>query len=299
MSIFDLNEKYGIDDKLQFVEGDGGLTFIKINNEHADATVSLYGAQVLSFIPKGEEDILWMSSKSVFEEGKAIRGGIPVCFPWFGPHPTDSSKPQHGFARLKYWDVSEISEMANGATHIKLSLHHTPDTMQIWPYSFSAYLIIIIGQSLRVKLHVLNTGTASFDYSDALHTYFKISDIGNIKISGLHLTGYYDAFGTELKKQEPQLLAIENEVNRRYVNHSEDCIISDSVFNRDIIVGKLGSKVTVVWNPGAITTRTISDMDAEGYKDFVCVEAVNAYKGIDIITLAPGKDFTLSTIISV
>jgi glucose-6-phosphate 1-epimerase len=298
LSLSELNEQYGIPNQLQFTEGNGGLTFIKINNEHATAVVSLYGAQVLSFVPKGQEDLLWMSSQSLFEEGKAIRGGIPLCFPWFGPHPSNSSLPQHGFARLQYWDVSETALMANGATHIKLSLHQTPASLALWPYSFSAYLVIIAGQSLEVKLHILNTDTQSFSYSDALHTYLKVSDVSNIKIAGLHQGTYYDAFGTELKEQLHGHLTIEGEVNRRYVNHVSDCMITDTGFNRNIHVAKSSSNVTVVWNPGAATSKTISDMTDDGYKDFVCVEAVNAYPGIDMITLAPAEEFTLSTTIS-
>jgi glucose-6-phosphate 1-epimerase len=299
ISVDELNEKFGIANQLQFVQGNGGLTCIQIKNSFATATVSLYGAQVLSFIPIGAADILWMSSKSLFAEGKAIRGGIPVCFPWFGPHASDATKPQHGFARTSNWNVSETSMMANGATHIKLSLHHSPATMALWPYAFSAYLVLTIGQTLTVKLQVHNTGTKSFDYSDALHTYLAISDTSTIKIAGLHQSTYYDAFGTELKNQESEFLHINKEVNRRYVQHTAHCIINDSVLQRKITIAKTGSKVTVVWNPGAATTLTMNDMAEDGYKKFVCVEAVNAYPGIDIITLKPQEEYTLSTTISI
>jgi len=297
MNISELNEKYRIAGEVEFTNGVSGLPVIVVSNQFATAIISIYGAHVLSYQPKGERDILWMSEKSAFEEGKAIRGGIPICFPWFGPHPTDTLLPQHGFARLSFWDVAETTTLNNGASKIKLQLHQTPATTELWPFDFSAGITVTIGAKLEVVLNVINTGDKTFTYSDALHSYLNVSDISNINIDGLRLSNYYDGFGTAEKQQDETLLVIAKEENRRYVHHTADCIVYDKGFSRKIRVAKTGSKVTVVWNPGAKTSKTIADIEDEGYKNFICVEAANSYD--DVITLEPGKQFTLSTIIDI
>ena len=292
-----VNEKYGIAGKVKFYKGKGGLTAVAVNTGGASAEISLYGAHALSFIPAGQKDILWMSEKSLFEEGKAIRGGIPLCFPWFGPHPADKTKPQHGFARLQYWDVMSVKEINEETIAIELGLQQSEASLQLWPYHFSATAKFIIGKSLELKLTVANTGNEPFEYSDALHTYFNISNIDSIAVEGLQNATYYDAFGTELKTQQSQLLYFNSETNRRYVNTAANCIIHDKEYNRKTSVEKTGSKVTVVWNPAEATTKTIGDIVPDGYKTFVCVEPTNAYPGINMITLAPGQSHTLSTTI--
>lgn len=297
-TIEQLNERFGLEGKVNFFSDKGELVFVEINTPNAKAQISLYGAQLVSFVPVGQQDIIWMSERSLFEEGKAIRGGIPLCFPWFGPHATDKTKPQHGFARLQYWEVKTVEETADEEIMIELILQQSESSLALWPYAFNAIAQFIIGKNLAVKLTVSNTGNESFEYSDALHTYFNISNIDTIAIEGLQDAAYYDAFGTNLKTQHPALLYFNTETNRRYVNTTADCIIHDEGRNRKITVAKTGSKVTVVWNPGEETTKTISDMLPEGYKTFVCVEPANAYPGIDMITLAPGQSHSLGTFIT-
>jgi glucose-6-phosphate 1-epimerase len=295
MELTELNKKYGIPGTLSFSSGEGGLPIATIRNNYASAVVSLYGAQVLSYKPHGQEDLLWMSSKSVFKEGKAIRGGIPLCFPWFGKHATDPLLPQHGFARLSEWEVAETVVLANGAIEIRLQLHQSSATKALWPFDFSATVVVIVGTKLELKLKIINTDDRDFTYSDALHTYLQVSDISNISIEGLYQTPYYDGFGDIPTKQQEALLNIPKEENRRYVEHIADCIVQDKDYNRKIRVSKTGSKVTVVWNPWIETTKTMGDMTPDGYKTFICVEAANSYD--DVITLGPNQDFTISTTI--
>lgn len=292
-----LNTAFGIAGKVTFAYGKGNLVSVRISTNNAIAEISLHGAQLLSYTPKGQQDIIWMSEKSLFEEGKAIRGGIPLCFPWFGPHPVDKAKPQHGFARLQNWEVKEVKETSDEDIVVAMTLQPSEKSLALWPYHFSATAEFIIGDNLEVKLTVTNTGKETFEYSDALHTYFNISSIDTIAIEGLQDATYFDGFGTELKTQNPHLLYFNTETNRRYVNTTSRCVIHDKGFHRKISVAKTGSKVTVVWNPGEETTKTIGDMLPNGYETFVCVEPANAYAGIDMITLAPGQTHTLSTTI--
>lgn len=298
MTVETLNNLHGVAGKVQFTTGKGNLTTIGISGKYASALISLYGAQLLSFKPAGEKEILWMSERSLFENGKAIRGGIPVCFPWFGPHATDQAKPQHGFARLQDWKVLSVKEGAETIT-VRLGLEKSEYSMQLWPHCFNAGIEFIIGKTLEVRLTVTNTGSTAFEYSDALHTYFNISDIAGIDIAGLQHATYYDAFEMELKTQEEELLHFTTETNRRYVNTVAVCTINDPAYKRKIHVSKTGSKVTVVWNPGEATAKTIGDVEPGGYNNFVCVEPANAYAGIDMITLNPGETHTLGTLIEV
>jgi len=299
MTIDTLNNQFGIAGKVQFRQGKGSLASIHITSSNASAEISLYGAQLLSYKPTGQHDIIWMSERSLFENGKAIRGGIPLCFPWFGPHVTDKTKPQHGFARLEEWNVVGVTEEADETITVSLNLQQSGSTLQLWPYHFNATAKFIIGETLEVALTVTNTGDSPFEYSDALHTYFNISSIDTIALEGLQNATYYDAFGTQLKTQQPELLYFNTETNRRYVNTTDSCIIHDKGYNRKISVSKSGSKVTVVWNPGEETTKTIADMTPNGFETFVCVEPANAYAGIDMITLKPGETHTLGTLIRV
>jgi glucose-6-phosphate 1-epimerase len=293
MNINELNQAYAIPGHIEFKPGHGGLPTAIIKNNIAYSEISLYGAHVLKYQPLGQKDILWMSANSLFEEGKAIRGGIPVCFPWFGPHATDSAKPQHGFARLLNWEALGTSVQPDGSTQLRLGLKDTSSTKDLWEYSFQAQMVIEVGASLEVTLSYINTGNETFVCSDALHTYFNISDVSKVKIYGLGGTTYYKGFEKEATgKQIEQFLQIQQEENRRYINHSVDCIIEDTGYNRKIHVAKKGSKVTVVWNPWE-NVKNIPDMPDDGYKTMVCVETVNAYG--DVATVAPGKSFRVST----
>ncbi len=292
-----LNRQFAISGKVQFSSGTGDLTMLAINSSHSSARISLYGAQLLSFVPAGQQDVIWMSDRSLFQKGKAIRGGIPLCFPCFGPHPSDKGKPQHGFARLQEWQVAEVGETEDESISVALVLEQSEASLQLWPFSFKAAARFIIGKTLQVQLTVTNTSAQPFDYSDALHTYFNISNIDTLALEGLQDATYYDAFGTQLKTQHSALLYFNEETNRRYVNTSSTCIIHDKGFDRKISVGKSGSKVTVVWNPGEATTATMSDMAPDGFKTFVCAEPANAYEGVDIVSLQPGESHTLSTLI--
>ncbi|MBL0359070.1 MAG: D-hexose-6-phosphate mutarotase [Chitinophagaceae bacterium] len=299
MIVETLNNRFAIEGKVKFTTGKGNLTSLHINSKYASAEICLYGGQLLSYQPSGQQDVLWVSERSLFENGKAIRGGIPLCFPWFGPHTEDKSKPQHGFARLQHWDVLTVMESAEEAVTVTLGLKESGFSLQLWPHAFNAVIEFVIGKTLDVKLTVTNTGSKPFEYSDALHTYFNISSIASITLQGLQNATFYDAFGTKLKTQDDLLLHFNTETNRRYVNTAIACIIHDEAYNRNIKVSKTGSRVTVVWNPGEAATQTMADMLPDGYKTFVCVEPANAYAGIDMITLKPGEMHTLGTLIEI
>jgi glucose-6-phosphate 1-epimerase len=282
-----LNNKFGISDSLIFREMENNLTSIVISNPYADAIISLYGGQVLSFKPKNELDLLYISPLSNFKIGKAIRGGIPLCFPWFGPHPTDQSKPQHGFGRLMTWEVMQALELLSGDTEIILKLSTSDETKEYWAHDFLAELTILVGKKLSVSLKITNQGTTPFNYSCALHSYYQVSDITNISIKGLNQTPYYKHGESGDFLQNTPELVFQKMEDRHYFNTEETCFIEDQNYNRTIKVSKSGSKITTVWNPWIENCASISDLPDDGYRSFVCIEAVNSFD--DSITLSPGE----------
>ena len=239
-----------------------------------------------------------MSPDSVFEKGKPIRGGIPVCFPWFGPHAADSSKPLHGFARINDWKVHKTDVLADGSTLLILTFESNRHTLQIWPNKFEAQINLIVGKTLELTLTYKNTGTEAFVCSDALHSYFNISDITKIGIVGLGGHYYYWGPGKDAdNRQVEERLVISQEENRRYINHSGDCLLTDDGWKRNIRVAKHGSRVTVVWNPWIEASKTMADLPDNGYQTFVCIEAANTYD--DSIMLHPGEGHSITAIIGV
>jgi len=295
IDIDELDDKFSIEGEVGFAELEEDLVFITVSNKYADADICLYGAHITSFRPHNSMDLLWMSTESSFEVGKAIRGGIPVCFPWFGPHKTDSDKPQHGFARLMYWEVASTSTNAAGESIVKLELNSSEETKAYWPHDFCAEMTIVVGKILVETLKITNTSAEPFDYTCALHTYYSLSAIESISIEGLQGLTYYNQLTGENGVQEEEKLEIADALTRHYLNTETPVIIDDSAFRRRIKVDKKGSKVTTVWNPGAETCANIGDLPDDGYETFVCVEATNAFDYP--IHLAPGESFETSAII--
>ncbi len=295
IDIDELDDKFSIEGEVGFAELEEDLVFITVSNKHADADICLYGAHVTSFRPHKSMEVLWMSPDSSFEVGKPIRGGIPVCFPWFGPHKTDPEKPQHGFARLMYWDILETTTKPGGETLVRLQLCSSDETKAYWPYNFCAEMSILVGKTLEVSLKITNKSDQPFDYTCALHTYYNLSAIENLSIDGLQGTSYYNQITGENGIQEEETLLINEPITRHYLNTEVPVVITDSAFRRNIIVQKSGSKVTTVWNPGEETCAKIGDIPDDGYETFVCVEATNAFDFP--IHLGAGKSFETSAII--
>jgi glucose-6-phosphate 1-epimerase len=287
MNVDELNDKFGIEGEIGFAELEGDLVFAMIANKYADANISLYGAHITGFRPIGNMDVLWMSPLSKFREGSAIRGGIPVCFPWFGPHESNENLPQHGFARLLNWEVIETKSTQNGESLLSLQLCSSDKTKRYWPYDFCAEMIFTIGLSLTVTLKITNTSSVYFEYTSALHSYFSLSSIENIAIEGLKNTRYQSQLDGGDYLQESPLLRISEAETRHYYNTETPAIIYDPVFNRRIRIDKTGSRNTTIWNPWVETCEEMEDMPDDGYLTFVCLETVN--KIGDIINLAPGE----------
>ncbi|WP_439183183.1 D-hexose-6-phosphate mutarotase [Carboxylicivirga taeanensis] len=284
-----LNTQFGIANQITFEPFEHTI-IAKIQSPHATAKVALYGAHVLSFIPKQQDDLLFVSPNAIFQNGKAIRGGIPVCWPWFGAHPTDATLPSHGFARVSNWKVINTSA-SDDAVSIKLGLSANADTLQLWPYLFEATMEIKVGKQLSVALHTKNTDEKPFELSAALHSYFHICDINTAKLEGLAGVNYLDDVKNANGQQSEKLLGFGQRIDRRY-RTTGSAIIHDH--QRTINIAKSGSGITVVWNPGEALASQMGDL-GESYKNMLCVEAANSLD--DTVVVQPGHSHTLSTII--
>lgn len=294
MDIDQLNKDYGIVDQLKFILGNGSLPMILISNKSAKALISLYGGQVLSFQPMGEyEDLLFLSKNAYYNGKKAIRGGIPVCWPWFGQDPKGLLRPNHGFARNSFWAVTETEASTDFKTKIKLRLIQTAENRYLWPHSFDLILAITIGSTLNLELVTRNTGDKSFSITQALHSYFRIGDIERVKVLGLEENEYLDKLDDAKQKKQMGAVTFLEEVDRIYSGVQSQLNIEDSIIKRRICITSLGNNTAVLWNPWAKTSKKMPDLEANGYKRFVCVEACNA--ATDVIEISPGSKYSLLT----
>ena len=267
------------------------MQLIEIKNELGSAIVSLMGAHVISYQKANSEDILWMSDKSYMEYGKPIRGGIPVCWPWFGPHPDAERKlPSHGLGRIAIWDVKEKTECPDGSSKLVMTLSGSrlPDEFS----ALDAEIEIIVGSSLKINLKTTNNGEKDYALTEALHTYFNVADCTKLHVEGLKNTAYIDKVDGGIEKMQTEDVRIGEEVDRIYMNTVAACTLFDEVTNRKVEISKKGSTSTVVWNPWVKKSIAMPDFGDEEYHTMICVETVNA--GKDVITLKKGESHTLS-----
>lgn len=295
-TLADLNARFAVPG-LAFEEGPGGLTVARIANGQGEAMVSLSGGHVMTWNPVGEKPVLWLSGFAKFAPGKSIRGGVPVCWPWFGPHATEAAFPGHGFARTVPWAVVGTETLADGATRLTLELQHSDATRAQWPHPSSVRNVVTVGRTLALDLVTRNLGEAPFVLGEALHTYFAVSDIRQAPIQGLDGCAYWDkaAGGVDGRQQGP--IVIGSEVDRVYLGTPADCTIEDQGWRRRIRIAKQGSHSTVVWNPWTEKAEKMGDFGPDGHLGMVCVESGNALG--DVVTLAPGATHTLSVRYSV
>jgi glucose-6-phosphate 1-epimerase len=292
MSIEQLNTQYGLAGQLKFVEGQGGFPCIEIRNKSAKALISVYSGQVLSFQPVAEpEDLLFLSKQAYYQAGKAIKGGIPICWPWFGPDPEGLGRPSHGFVRNRLWTVIGTETVTDSETKVKLGLGDTTETKTIWPQSFELTIEISVGNTLTVALVTRNRGDRAFSITQALHTYFKVGDISQVQILGLENTQYLDKVDSGVQKTQQGPVAIAQEVDRVYTDVPGALVIQDAALGRRIRITSSGSKTAIVWNPWAKICSEMADLDNDDYKSLVCVETANAAN--EVVDVAPHSEYRL------
>ncbi|MBL8498931.1 D-hexose-6-phosphate mutarotase [Nitrosomonas sp. JL21] len=293
MTIEQLNANFGIADQLKLIAGKGGLPMIQIETAKAKALISIHAGQVLSYQPAGEaEDVLFLSEKAYYQDGKAIKGGAPVCWPWFGADPEGKGRPGHGFVRNRGWNLVATEALANGDIKVTVGLDDTPETQAIWPHAFSLRQEIVIGDTLNLSLITRNTGKEKFTITQAFHTYFKVGDITRAKVLGLAGCDYLDkAGGGNAQKHQTGDVTIGAEVDRIYLNVGNTLTIDDAALNRRIQITSKNSKTAVVWNPWEKIAKDMADLEDGDYKRLLCVETTNAAN--DVVEVAAGGECRL------
>lgn len=295
MTVEDLQARFGQPGALVFEDGAQGGPVARLVAKAGTAIVALQGGQVLSWIPNGQADVLWSSPEARLGNGRAFRGGIPVCWPWFGPHPAGGSHPAHGFVRTVAWEVAS-AEVAPEAVALRLAPRIDADMRALWPEDAAVIVEVIAGDDLQVRLTTENTGARAFEITQALHTYLAVGDIGGVSIGGLGGRRYIDQLTGETCAETGDI-GIGGEVDRIYFDTADDVVVSDAALGRRIRVAKDGSRSTVVWNPWIEKSARLADMTADGYKNMICIETANA--GPDIVTVEAGRRHSLVARVSV
>lgn len=273
-----LNQQYGIGQQVVFSEGKGGLPVIQVNNEQAKALISVYGGQVLAFQPAhAQQQLLFVSQQAYYQSGKAIKGGVPICWPWFGPDLEGKGRPAHGFMRNRMWEVISTALTPEGAVQIVLGATDTAETRAIWSRAFALQLEITIADTLNLELTTRNTGTQPCTITQAFHPYFQVGDIRQTSVTGLENTRYIDKVSDNMEREQLGAVTIDAEVDRIYqAVGSSDLVIHDQAWQRRIRITSKGNRTAVVWNPWAKRSAAMSDLGDEDYLRFICVETTNA-----------------------
>ena len=289
----DMNDDAKALGRVAFVDGRGDMPMIEVTTPWSSAEIYPHGAHVTHFKKKDEPPLLFLSQCSRFADDQPIRGGIPVIFPWFGPR---EGLGQHGFARIKTWELKEFIPAADGSVTIRFGLPACPEASG-YP-AFTADYIVTVNRDLALKLVVTNQSKdREFVFENCLHTYFSVSDATAIAISGLNGVSYLDKVASFLEKTETgDAIRISSEVDRIYQNTTGTVEILDSRFGRRIRVEKTGSASTVVWNPWITKSQQMSDFGNDEYEQMVCVESGNV--AANSITLPPGATSTLEVRLS-
>ncbi|MEA1956335.1 MAG: D-hexose-6-phosphate mutarotase [Campylobacterota bacterium] len=263
---------------------DNGFEYIEITNKVASAKIALQGAHLFRY--KTDVEHLWVSSIAKFEKGKAIRGGVPICWPQFGK-PKDSKLKQHGFARESMFELVE-SKDSDAMTIVTLKLIDAKD--ENFNYGCELSITFYIGEELKIELTTKNLDTKQIKITQALHTYFAISHISNISIRGLENKPYLDQLDAKFKK-DSDAIAIVEEVDRIYQDVDSPIILEDA--DKTINITNTNSASTIVWNPWIEKAKNTKDMDDDGYENFVCIESANALD--DFVVLEGGESYILTT----
>ena len=286
--------EFEIPGRIALVTGNGGLPKIAVTTGGSTAEIYLHGAHVTAFGKNGEPPLLFLSARSWFAEGKPIRGGVPICFPWFGPR---EGGPAHGLARILAWELVGTSAVNDGAATIRLRLPGKSVKPE-WS-ALRTEFAVTVADTLTMELFATNESTdRTLTIENCLHTYFHVGDIGAVSLAGLQGARFDDfaagANGARKSENDP-VLRITKETNRVYPDHTQTVEIHDETLKRTIRVEKFDSRSTVVWNPW--TTQKLSDdFDPAEYRQMVCVESGNVKQ--NKLSLAPGETAALKVVLT-
>jgi len=295
-TIAESDHRFEIPGTAQVVEGNGGLPKVRITSPEVVGEMYLYGAHVTSWKPVGGEEVLFLSSQSRWKDGHAIRGGVPVCFPWFGNKADDPKAPAHGFVRTKAWQLESIAQVGAAVT-VSMFTESNEDTKRWWPAEFRMVHRATFGSELSLELVVTNTGTTSLRFEEALHAYHRVGNIADVRLRGLDTVHYLDKTDSNRKKIQHGEIVIVSETDRVYLNTRDAIELEDPVLHRRIRVTKENSLTTVVWNPWVQKAHSLADLADDEWTQMICIESSNVSDFA--VDLAPGQQHKMKAIVRV
>lgn len=298
----ELNAHFAIPGAFSFALGEGGLVAARISTPACTGEIYLHGAHLTAWQPVGHAPALFLSERSSFTAGKAIRGGIPIIFPWFGarsatPENPRTDGPSHGFARTSLWQVA-FAALAGDDMHLTLTLAPDETSRSLGFDRFQVAYELVLGAELRMRLTVANQAETPLHFEEALHTYLAVGDAEQVQIRGLGNTEFLDKTENfQRKRQVEDVLQLTKETDRPYLNTSATVTVNDPILRRRITIAKANSLTTVVWNPWSELSAKLADMNPDGWRHMTCIETANAAE--NAITLAPRQAHTMEAHISV
>jgi glucose-6-phosphate 1-epimerase len=295
-TIAELNRRFGIPGAAQIIEGNSGLAKVHVTSARATGEMYLHGAHVTSWKPRGAEEVLFVSSQSQWKAGRAIRGGVPICFPWFADKSDDRAAPAHGFVRTKAWLLESVVETADAVT-VTMFTESDESAKKWWPFDFHLVHRATFGSELSLELVVTNRGGNSLRFEEALHTYLRLGHIEKTCLQGLNTVHYIDKTDSNREKIQDGAIVVVSETDRIYLNTQHDVEVEDEVLHRRLRVAKENSLTTVIWNPWVQKARAMSDLGDEEWTQMVCVETSNV--SAFAVDLSPGQQHKMKAIIRV
>lgn len=294
--VTELDRRFGIPDVARLCEGNGRPVRVEIDSPLAHGEMYVHGAHVTSWRPAGSDEVLFLSTKSRWEEGQAIRGGIPICFPWFRGKADDPQAPAHGFVRTRSWQLYSIVENSAGVA-VTMFIESDEQTRRWWPGEFRLVHRVTFGSELRLELICINTGKTKFHFEEALHTYNRVATVSNVRLQGLHGARFLDNTDSNKEKTQSGDVTIAWQTDNAFMNTQSAVDLLDTEMRRRIRLEKTHSSTTVVWNPWQEGAGKLRDLGEGEWKQFLCVEASNIIS--NAVTLAPGQEHTISAVLSV
>jgi glucose-6-phosphate 1-epimerase len=294
--IAESDRRLEIPGKAQILEGNGGLPKVCVTSAEAAGEIYLLGAEVTSWKPRDWEEVLFLSSQSRWEDGRAIRGGIPICFPWFGAKADDPKAPAHGFVRTKPWQLESIAQTEAGVT-VAMFTESNEETKRWWPGEFRVVYRATFGSELALELEVTNTGKTSLHFEEALHAYFRVGNVEKVRVRGLDTVHYFDKTDSNREKTQHGDIAIVSETDRIYLDTTDAIELEDPAQKRRARVTKENSRTTVVWNPWVEKAHSLPDFGDNEWTQMICIETSNVSDYP--VALAPGQQHTMKAVIRV
>jgi glucose-6-phosphate 1-epimerase len=295
-NVGELNERFGISGIAEVVSGQGGLAMVRVTADAATAEIYLHGAQVTSWKPAAADEVLFVSQQSLFVDGKAIRGGIPICFPWFRGKADDAKAPAHGVVRTKEWELTGIAQEGDAVT-VTLATENDEAGRKWWPHEFGVEYRVRVGKELSLALTVANTGGSGMRFEEALHTYHRVGDAERVSVTGLDGTAYLDNMDGNRGKRQTGDVRFTAQTDNAYLDTTEALEVVDPVLRRRIRTEKSNSRTTVVWNPWREGAKALADLGDDEWRQMACVEASNiiAYA----VEVGAGEKHTMTAVLSV